>query len=833
MFFRSYYAISGHLRSPKGLPTNALYGFFSMTVKFLRESKPEYIVYCFDHEKPSFRSDIYSEYKANRSETPEDLKVQIPYVKKLTTALGIPMLEKAGYEADDIIGTLCAIGRKKKFKVVIMSGDKDFAQLVGDDVSLYDPMKDVFYDSSAVQKKWGITPGQMIDYLSLVGDSSDNIPGVLGIGPKGAMKLLSQYGNLENIYDTSQSEIPKATALKLQNSKEKAFLSQKLARIVTDIPIKISESFLKYENKKGEELKKLLQELGFKTFEEKIYERKNISKNTDKPKKSLPSNLKVHYLHIDEIREFVTAYRPVWIFTDSFEKYFLSHRNRIISLEDQDLSKMGQILSYKRVLWCGHDLKKIWKQFHCQHPLPGWCSLVAAYLIDSAPPGSFASICQKYSDISLDLVNSPGEIYQVHKKLKKSLQEKLQEQNLIDIYENMELPLISVLLEMEQKGVQLNTKELKNQSKEINRQISGLENEIFDYTKHEFNLSSPKQLSQVLFHELGLKPERKTKTGYSTDMDVLSKLKNRHPVVPLILKHRELFKLKTTYVEALPPLVRKETGRIHTHFRQTLTTTGRLSSVNPNLQNIPIRTKQGRLVRKAFVASDGFQFISADYSQIELRVLAHISEDKALCDAFEQDLDIHKATASEIYSIPVKEVSQELRHQAKAVNFGLIYGQGPYTLSESLGVTLAEGKEIITNYFKRFKMVREYMESTKQFAQKEGYVETLFGRRRPIKELSSSSGFQTKRMGERIAINTPIQGTASDLMKIVMIELRNSIYSSLLLQIHDELLFECKDSLVVEESQRIQHIMENFVSWKVPLKVNISVGKDWGTAHPF
>ena len=834
LFFRAYYAISNHLSSPKGLPTNALYGLLSMTEKFIREHKSEYIVYCFDHEKASFRVKIYPEYKANRGETPEDLKVQIPYIKKLVSALGIPMVEQADYEADDLIGSLAMMAQKKQFKVVIVSGDKDFAQIVSSSVCLYDPMKEINYDPSGVQKKWGVRPEQINDYLAIVGDSSDNIPGVFGIGPKGAQKLLQEYGDLEQIYK-NLDHIQKKTAEKLINSKKTAFLSKELARIVTDMDLEKQVPSFQRQPIQTEALRKLLKELGFKTFEKKLCPSPHLkseqTESISSPQKikKLSSNLKLHRLEWDELKVFIQPYGKVWCFSKE-NRYFLAYKNKVITLENHNLRKVGQFFSDRRIYWCGYDLKKLWKDFDCIHPLPHWCAMIAAYLIESGPPGGFEGICLKYIGEAVDDSLAPGEVYQLHKKLNKVLEQQLKELKMIDLYEQVELALISVLYGMEKKGIMLDSVELDRQAKEVNQKIQIIEREIFDYAKHEFNISSPKQLADVLFTEMGLNPLRKTKTGYSTDMDVLNKLKTKHPVIPLILEHRELFKLKTTYIEALPPLIKKDTGRVHTHFRQALTATGRLSSINPNLQNIPIKTERGRKIRKAFVAPKGKKIISADYSQIELRILAHITKDPALCSAFERDWDIHKATASEVYSVPVEEVTEKMRRSAKAINFGLIYGQGAYTLSESLGISVSEASEIIKNYFTRFKKVKEYMDSVVLSAHEQGYVETFFGRRRVIRELSSSR-IQMKKWGERVAINTPIQGTASDLVKIAMVELGASLYSPLLLQIHDELLFECDEDLLEEEIQKIKNIMENVVSWKVPLKVNIHVGQNWQIAH--
>ena len=894
LFFRSYYAISTHLTSPQGLPTNALYGFLSMTTKLLRENSVEHVMYCFDPKTPSFRHAIYPQYKANRGEMPEDLKKQVPYIKKLTKAMSIPSMEMETYEADDLIGAMAMLGLKQDYQVVIVSGDKDFAQLVKDRIKIYDPMKDINYDTQAVQKKWGIWPNQMVDYLAIVGDSSDNIPGARGIGPKGAQKLLNQYSNLEKIY-TNLSNIPAKIAEKLLKSKENVFLSRQLASIITDIKFKTKPNFHRGNvNKKA--LTHLLQELGFAIKEsyfapvkqqvvadnllqlntvdkasmdshahrnnefggsDKLYGNDETGENgknnkASKLKTKQIGNLKIHYLSLPELEEWILAYAKLWVFSHQ-NQYFISYKNKIISLENISLEKVGNLLLRKSVSWYAYHLKNIWKKFfpiESSFTYPwqishfnkknaiykqrqaflqaGNCLMMAAYIVNPEAPLSFSALCTHYLKLETQGL-SPGEIYKLHKELWKLLEKLLSEQKKLEIYQNIELALIPILFEMESYGISLDKSKLNEQSQDITKYIKAIETKIFNYTKDSFNLASSKQLADVLFKEIGLKPVRKTKTGYSTDADVLQYLKNKHPMIPLLLKHRELFKLKTTYIETLPKLVKEKTQSIHTQFQQALTSTGRLSSMHPNLQNIPIRTERGLNVREAFIAKESCLFIAADYSQIELRILAHITKDPVLCEAFERDLDIHKQVAANIYAIPLEQVNVDQRRAAKAVNFGLIYGQGAYTLSTFLGISLEEAKDLIKNYFKKFKKVKEYMEWAASQALKQNYVETLFGRKRYIKELKSHN-FRIRKFGERAAINMPIQGTASDLVKMAMIELRNSLYSQMLLQIHDELLFECPIELLEEEVPRIQHIMEHIVDWKVPLKVNISTGKNWKLA---
>ena len=869
LFFRAYYAISTHLTSPKGLPTNALYGLLSMTYKFIKEKKANHIVYCFDHEKPSFRINIYPEYKANRSETPEDLKKQIPYIKKLISALGIPLVEKAGYEADDLIGSLSQSAQQKNFKVVIVSGDKDFAQLVSPAISMYDPMKEVSYDPEGVKNKWGVEPYQINDYLSIVGDISDNIPGVFGIGPKGAVKLLQEYKNLEKIYENLEL-IPKKIAEKLTTNKEKAFLSRKLARIVTDIDLEKSVPNYHRQPFQQESLKALLQELGFKTFITKLIpqtEKEQADKapifetrqqNTPPPlRRPLSSNLKLNKMSWQDFQSFIQPYGKVWVFPYN-NKYFFAFKNKVIELTQDPLDSFQgaghsllpiyQFFVSRKIQWLGYDLKTIWRDFLSQegagttglesnsdlhfisdryngfHPLPHWCSLIAGYLVEGGPPGDFKSLCLKHTRENISDVCEPGQVYHLHKKLKKELEKKLSTMNMTELYEEVELPLISVLYEMENIGIKLQPETLKVKAEQLDQEIHHLETKIFDHTKHKFNISSPKQLADVLFTEMGLPTTKKTKTGYSTDINALSKIKLKHPVIPLIIQHREWFKLKTTYATALPPLINRKTNRLHTHFRQALTATGRLSSINPNLQNIPIKTERGREIRKAFVAEKNKKIISADYSQIELRILAHITKDSALLEAFQKDLDIHTATGSEIYSLPLRQVTPDLRRSAKAINFGLIYGQGPWALSESLNISVAQAKEIIARYFEKFKGVRAYMDSAVKMAHEMGYVKTLFGRRRFIPAIQSSH-FQVKKGGERMAINAPIQGTASDIVKMAMIKLRDSLYSPLLLQVHDELIFECEDSLLEEETAKIKRYYGKYCELGSSLKSKYSHGR--------
>ena len=830
LFFRSYYAISLNMKNTKGEPTNALYGVFKMLNKLIKEESPDYVVSCFDTKEGSFRSEIYSEYKANREEMPEDLEQQVPYLKKMMDVLKISYLEKPGFEADDLIGTLVDYGKKHQLKTYIISGDKDFAQLVDDTTFLYDTMKNKIYDSKGVEEKWGVLPHQMLDYLSLVGDSSDNIPGVRGIGPKGAVQLLKTYKDLENIY--KNVKLTKGSLQeKLTKGKDQAYLSKKLIALRRDIKINLplEKTALKrvheFSKQDQDHLKNFLEELNFKSFV-KIF----FPENNQPPiKKKKVSNFSKGLVSQQEFFADLEPYASVWVGSQE-EHMYLAFKNRITIIQPSDYQKAGSLLDEKWVRYCGYNLKSSWKNLNCSHPIPEWDAMLAGHLLDSKAAKSFKDLCEVYLKTHSEDLATLEEIYKSHQQLRFCLEDLLKKNHLDHVLKEIELPVVSVLYFMEKEGFLLDTSLIKKLSKELEKDLSKIEEQVFDLMGETFNLSSPKQLSVLLFEKLKLPKGRKTKSGYSTDSHELIKIENLHPSIPLILKHREFFKLKTTYTDSLLSLVDSKTNRIHSKFRQTSTSTGRLSSVNPNLQNIPIRTEKGRKIRKCFIAPLNHKIISADYSQIELRLLAHITEDPGLIKSFENNLDIHSATASEVFNIPLKEVTAELRRKSKAVNFGIIYGQGAYGLAENLGISRQEAKEIILNYFKKFKKIEDYIEDTKKLAAEQGYVETLFGRKRFF-DPSSLKNPRLKAAVERAAINAPLQGSAGDLVKKAMIELDKSLPIPLLSQVHDELLFECPEDTCKFESQKIISIMENCAPLKVPLKVNLAIGDNWEEAH--
>ena len=845
LFFRSYYAISAKMTNEKGLPTNALYGVLKMIEQLSRKKSPGYMISCFDTKTASFRKELYPDYKANRSEMPEDLEPQVPYLKTMMKRLLIPSWEQEGFEADDLIASLAPFAKTKNWDSYIVSCDKDFAQIVDHNVFLYDTMKDVIYDPKGVEEKWGLPPSQIQDFLALTGDASDNVPGVKGIGPKGAVQLLKAYKTLEEIYKNTD-KLKSKLKEKLLKNKEQAFLSKQLVQLKEDI--KWDKSLFQNKYQKVSEfsqadrqaLKGFLEELNFKSFLKKLFPIKTESPKpfqenqwsaspTEKSEKTSYPLSKGKQVSIEEFKRNLEPYASAYIGHWNSQFYLAGKKNWTL-LNEEQLKSLSEFLDYKWVRYKGHDLKSFWKILKVKNPIAEWDSMLAGHLLSSASSPSLRKLFHSHLNIpENDFLNPAQTLYQ-EQKLKEELSKQLDREGLSPLYQEIELALIAVLYEMEEKGVCIDLKEIETQSKTLEKDITELELQIHKLAGVEFNISSPKQLAEILFEKLQLPKGRKTKTGFSTDSHELIKIKNLHPILPRLLEHRELFKLKSTYTDSLIALRDKKTGRIHTEFKQAVTATGRLSSVNPNLQNIPIRTQRGQLIRKAFIAEQGQQLISADYSQLELRILAHITGDKNLQKAFEEDLDIHAMTASEVFNVPLKEVSADLRRKSKAVNFGIAYGQGVYGLAETLSIPRAEAKQIIENYFKKFKKIKDYIEAVKSEIQKRSYVKTLYGRKR----FFNPEDLKHPRLRanvERAAINAPLQGTASDLVKKTMIDLNESLSIPILSQVHDELLFEGPEETIQRQSQEILYTMEKNDILKVPLKVNLAIGKNWLTAH--
>jgi len=877
MFFRAFYAIRP-LSSPSGMPTNAIYGFLSMSIKLMREIKPDYMAFCFDRPEPSFRRDLDQRYKANRAEMPEDLVPQVPYIRKMAEALGIPCFDQKGFEADDIIGSLARWGREHSLEVVIVSGDKDFGQLVRPHLSIYDPMKEVHYDSAGVLEKWGVEPSQMRDYLALVGDSSDNVPGVKGIGPKGAQKLLAEYHSLDGIYQALDQLPPNSTRKKLEEGRDEAYLSQKLVTIVEDLDLGVKPEDLRLKPIVRDHLQTLLAELGFRSFAKTLLGESDASvsgvqslgqssgqapvqnpppvdsdsKNpfvrkvepvqapSDLIQVSAPGVFEVPKLEekrmsVSELNQWLKPETETWGFHT--ERGVWIAQGSVIAEVAGDWDELGSLLSSKRLRWKGFDLKEFFKSVHLNPNTDisvVWDQMLAAYVVRPGVIDDVRQLFTLYNGSSLPELPSPAQLAAEHMRLERNLRTRLQSVGGERVLFEIELPLVPVLFAMEKNGILIDQSLLAGLSGQLREEIRVLESEIHREAGEVFNVASPKQLGHILFEKLKMPTGRKTKTGYSTDEDTLAKLAKDHPIVDKILSYRELSKLKSTYVDALPVLINRQSGRVHTTFNQAQTTTGRLSSTNPNLQNIPIRTERGAQIRQAFIASPGHCLISADYSQIELRILASITGDAGLKRAFSAGLDIHTATASEIFDVPVAQVTPEQRRRAKAVNFGLAYGQGAFGLAESLRVSRSEATDIIGRYFNRFQGVKDYMESTVETAKKQGFVETMFGRRRYLDELFSKSP-AVRKFGERAAINAPIQGTASDIVKMAMISVANSVVRSesiqMLLQVHDELIFEVPVEKVEALRGEIKRVMEGAVQLSVPLTVNVGAGPNWDQAH--
>ncbi len=846
LFFRAFYAVRP-LTNASGMQVNALYGFLSMTIKLLREIRPEYLAFCFDRKEATFRVEIDPNYKANRTEMPPDLAVQIPYIRRLSEALGISCYDQMGFEADDLIGSLTEIGRGHQLEVVIVSGDKDFAQLVRPHVSLYDTMKEARIDEAGVLEKWGVEPGKMIDYLALVGDSSDNVPGVMGIGAKGASKLLHDFSSLEDLYQ-NLDRVPSASLrAKLEAGKADAFLSKRLVTIVTDMPLQVAVDDLRLKPIDRDNLTSLLQELDFKSFAKTLLGNESNPAPPAMPVVEAASEtsaalqvvetgsadfgpIATSRMNATELAKWLKPQVETWVI-DTERGVLLAQKHASWSVVEVAASseEMNEILHSGNVPMKGFDIKTFCKNHKVRAPQVVWDQMLAAYVIRAGQIEQPGPLFTLYNGMPLPELPSPAQLLSAHLMLEVQLRRKLTSIGGEKVLFTIEQPLVPILLAMETTGIHINRDLLAEQSRSLAADLAVLEKKIHQSVGMTFNIGSPKQLGQVLFEKMKMPTGKKTKTGFSTDNEVLEKLQVEFPIVGDVLQWRELSKLKSTYVDALPQLADSE-GRVHTTFNQAWTATGRLSSLNPNLQNIPIRTERGNAIRKAFTAGQGYQFLSADYSQIELRILAQITSDPGLTNAFESGVDIHAATAAEVFGVRIGEVTPEMRRKAKAVNFGLAYGQGAFGLAETLRISRGEATEIINRYFARFSGVKTYMTETVEEAKKKGYVETAFGRRRYLDELFSKSP-QVRKFGERAAINAPIQGTASDLIKLAMIKVGIPKNTKPLLQVHDELVLEVPDSEVKEVSDHVTQAMKGAAHFRIPLEVNVGVGRNWYDAH--
>ena len=842
MFFRAFYAVRP-LNALDGTPVNAVYGFISMVVKLLKEKNPEYMAFCYDRKEPSFRKDLDVNYKANRSEMPDDLQVQMPYIKQVASLFGIMDIEIPGFEADDIIGTLACHAKRNDFQAIIVSSDKDFCQLVNENVTMYDTMKEALTNPTTVLEKYGVTPAQFIDYLAITGDTSDNIKGVAGIGPKGAQKLIQDFGSLENIYKSLDQISSLSTRAKLEASKDDVFLAQKLVTISIDAPMGKEFEDFKRGPMKTEELRTWFQKLNFKTFEKTVLGDSKINFTEGAPEMA-PVSLVAAEAAPSSALTAIDISEQTW--DESILRARLQKESSFIfTHKDEVAFAFGTQVFYKKateitdhtlftdIKWSGYDLKHIWQTLNLSDKIVAgaivdWDLMVGSYALKASDTSDLEKLAKNYLKHEFKLKEiETVDLYRILFQLNQIIKPLNDQTKSDDIYEKLDKPLIKILHRMESNGIKLDVKRLNEFSQQLGAELAVIETKVHEIAGEKFNIGSPKQLGVILFEKLGLEALKKTKTGYSTDNDVLEKL--QHPIAKQVIEYRELAKLKSTYVDALPELV-DANHRVHGSFNQALTATGRLSSTAPNLQNIPIKTEKGQVVRQCFIAEAGQKLLSLDYSQIELRVLAHISEDKNLIQAFADDLDIHQATASEVFTTPLKDVTKEQRRIAKAVNFGIAYGQGAFGLAETLGISRSESKEIIEKYFNRFSGIKEYIERTIEQAHKNKYVETLFGRKRYIDELNSIN-VMVKKFGERAAINAPIQGTASDLVKLAMIDIAKNIQLKLILQVHDELIFEGSEEEILENLPKIKYKMEHVAKLKVPLKVNHAVGMNWDQSH--
>lgn len=895
--FRAFYAIRP-LTTRSGEPVNAVYGVATMLQRLIEEADPRYLAIAYDSKEPSFRKERYAEYKANRASPPEDLLPQFDRIEALISSLRVHSFRKSGVEADDLIGTLarrwCELS--PAHEVVIVSGDKDLMQLVDGRVEMLDTLKNVTYDPAEVEQKMGVPPSQVRDYLALVGDSSDNIPGVSGIGPKGAVDLLKEHGTLEAVLEAADGgRIPGKKGQVLQQEREAALLSQELATVRTDIDLKVTEKDFEFQFALHPECSDLLKELGFQSLIEKWAAKATLSgahESAKVPALSAPGAAPVcavEFVTVTEMGQLdsiLERIRKVGEFGFDLETTSLNPREAelvgvALSLDDkagyyipvghrgsstpqlpteQVLSRLRGILEDPRIKKVGQNLKYDWSVCRALGLEPdgiGADTMVAAYVL--SPEGrhdlktlaaqyldytmlTYEEVCGKgASQIGFDMVpielatRYSAEDAWIALRLWKVLAPRLAELHLTEVFARVDLPLVQVLSRIEMNGVCIDEPYLRQLAREFERDLLALEKKIAAFTQGPVNLNSPKQLGHLLFDQLGLPPQGKTKTGYSTDAATLEALAPLHEVPRLLLEYREISKLKGTYVDPLPTMRDPKTSRIHASFHQAGTATGRLSSSDPNLQNIPIRSDRGIRIRGAFVPSPGNLLISADYSQIELRLLAHMSGDAELVRSFRADEDVHRRTAAEIFGIPPEKVDDRSRSIAKAINFGLMYGKTAFGLSQELKISRKEAAETIERYFERYSGVKSFLDGQIEQAKKRGFVTTLLGRRRELPEIHSKNpAFRAN--AERMAMNTPIQGTAADLMKLAMIELDERLRASgsrarLIIQVHDEVVLDCPEqevgaieALVVKV---MEHALDPFVSLSVPLRVNSSHGRNW------
>ena len=878
--FRAFFGVRQQLATSKGFPTNALYGFINMLQKVIREEKPDYLVVAFDSPDKTFRHKIYPNYKANRDAPPEELSRQFPYFEPLVKAYGLSSIRRPGFEADDIIGTLAKKGKQKGLETVIVSGDKDMMQLISPHIYMLDTMKNKKFMDKEVVEKFGVQANKVVEVMGLMGDSSDHIPGVAGVGPKTAAELIRKFGSIEALYKRIDEVEKKNVKEKLERDKENAFMSRELVCIDTAMDLEFNSDLMKLGKVDSAKLKKMFEEFEFVSFLEGMQDGTANSLKVDRSEyKTILTEKSFNDLieSLEKKKSFAfdvetTSKRPVWArlvgISFSFEDgnaFYLPLAHRYLGVPEQlefkaVCEKLKPILEDKSIKKCGHNIKyDLIVMSNEGIALDGvdFDTMIASYLLNPSSRGhGLDALTMEYfghknltykemtgtgsKEIGFDEVEVDrateyaAEDSDMTWRLKGKLQPQLKDSTL-KLYKEIELPLLEVLAEIELNGVYVDRKLLKELSIKIDKQLLHLEKDIYVLADEEFNINSPKQLSVILFEKLKLPIVKKTKTGYSTDVSVLEQLAVEHKLPEQVLSYRQLAKLKSTYVDALPREIFKNTGRVHTSFNQTVAATGRLSSSNPNLQNIPIRSDMGKEIRKAFTAEGDNMLLSADYSQIELRILAHLSKDKALKNAFDKGEDVHARTAADIFGSSLEQVDENSRRMAKAVNFGIIYGLSAFGLSRQLNISRKDAQDFIDRYFSLYSSVKDFMDNTIAEARECGYTLTMFNRRRYLPDLKSDNR-QVRESAERIAINSPIQGSAADLIKVAMIRLSRNLKkiklnSKMILQVHDELLFECP----IQEKKEIESLvckeMEGACTLSVPLVVDIGWGKNWNEAH--
>lgn len=913
--YRAYYAFIGRpLVTSGGMNVSAIYGFTNSLIKILEEEKPDYIAVVFDSGQPTFRHKMHPEYKATREKMPEDMAVQLQKLKEVLEAFNVPILEVPGYEADDVMGTLAKAAESKGIETYLVTGDKDFLQLVSPMIKIYRPTKGLadieIVDIEKVKQEWGVTPEQIVDVLGLMGDKVDNVPGVPGIGEKTAIQLIKEFGSIENLIQNVDKIPTQKIKENIKSSIDKAKISKALVTIKTDIPLDVEIYSLKAREPNRDKLAELFYELEFKSLirklgltsavrgveEEKIEEEK-------KPVKYDSIKTKAHQYHIikniDELKALVEKLRSASLIsfdTESTginpldadligmsfavkpgEAYYVpvsveikasdslfepEEKKRTFGIEIETVLKhLKVVLEDPVIKKCGQNLKYdllLMSKYGVWVEGISFDTMVAGYILNPESSHTLEVLAKEYlkyqvipisqligegryqrkmSEVPVEKVAEYAcEDADITLQLVNKLKDDLEKRDQLKLCEEVEFPLVEVLAHMEFSGVRVDIDLLREMSKELDRMLDNLTHEIYRLAGTEFNINSPQQLADVLFKRLKLPPIKTTKTGYSTDVEVLEELAKEHPIAEKLLEYRQIQKLKSTYVDALPKLVNPKTGKIHTSFNQTGTATGRLSSSDPNLQNIPIRTEIGREIRKAFIPSEADWFIiSADYSQIELRIMAHLSGDENLISAFRKGLDIHSSTAASIFGVKPEDVNYEMRRKAKEVNFGIMYGISPYGLSQRLGIPQPEAKKIIETYFQRFPKVKGYIDKTIEEARQKGYVATLLGRRRYVPDINSRNR-TVREFAERTAINMRIQGTAADLIKLAMVRIYNEMKkrkfkSKMILQVHDELVFDVAPDEVEILKEIVRDKMQNALQLDVPLVVELGVGKNWYEAH--